>query len=73
MPAEEKVAASKPSAEEKAVAPRRTVKARTRMENIAMLPDGTPDEKRSWVVNEGDMVPVDHPAVALHPTHFEGV
>lgn len=56
-----------------AAAPKRQVKALTRMENLAVWPDGTPKEEGSWVVNAGDFVPLDHPAVALHPTHFEGV
>jgi hypothetical protein len=51
----------------------RRVKATQRMENMAFYPDGSPKEEGSWVVEAGEYVPVDHPAVALHPTHFEGV
>jgi hypothetical protein len=49
------------------------VKAKTRMVNIATFPDGSPKDEGSWVVEEGEFVPVDHPAVVLHPTQFEGV
>jgi hypothetical protein len=67
-----------PPEETKPVGPKRTVKARARMQNIGPAkPNGEPDDDypkgKSWIVEENDMVPVDHPAVALHPTLFEGV
>ena len=60
----------------------RRVKAKVRLENQAFTPAGEPKDiptnrapvhGDSWVVEEGEFVGVDHPAVAMHPTHFEGV